>query len=164
MVGYKLSKNDWVTPFFVIFRSVREKLLVTVFFDHPVSLDVCIICDCATQSLCLLSNRWFCASNAAPFLWSDLSLGYLSIQNSLFSSLWLLSHSLLFDRYMISSGASSAWRSHRAVPQAACPEVQLWQDDLQVWHCIVGQLSILQVLPTWWLCNSVNTEMMTVAF
>ena len=37
MVGYKLSKNDWVTPFFVIFRSVREKLLVTVSFDHPVS-------------------------------------------------------------------------------------------------------------------------------
>ena len=37
MVGYKLSKNDWVTPFFVIFRSVREKLLVTVFFDHPVA-------------------------------------------------------------------------------------------------------------------------------
>ena len=37
MVGYKLSKNDWVTPFFVIFRSVREILLVTVFFDHPVS-------------------------------------------------------------------------------------------------------------------------------
>ena len=37
MVGYKLSKNDWVTPFFVIFRSVREKLLVTVFFDHPVT-------------------------------------------------------------------------------------------------------------------------------
>ena len=38
MVGYKLSKNDWVTPFFVIFRSVREKLLVTVSFDHPVAL------------------------------------------------------------------------------------------------------------------------------
>ena len=37
MVGYKLSKNNWVTPSFVIFRSVREKLLVTVFFDHPVS-------------------------------------------------------------------------------------------------------------------------------
>ena len=37
MVGYKLSKNDWVTPFFVIFRSVREILLVTVFFDHPVA-------------------------------------------------------------------------------------------------------------------------------
>ena len=36
MVGYKLSKNDWVTPFFVIFRSVREKLLDTVSFDHPV--------------------------------------------------------------------------------------------------------------------------------
>ena len=36
MVGYKLLKNDWVTPFFVIFRSVREKLLVTVFLDHPV--------------------------------------------------------------------------------------------------------------------------------
>ena len=36
MVGYKLSKNDWVTPFFVIFRSVRDKLLVTVSFDHPV--------------------------------------------------------------------------------------------------------------------------------
>ena len=38
MVGCKLSKNDWVTPFFVIFRSVREILLVTVFFDHPVVL------------------------------------------------------------------------------------------------------------------------------
>ena len=38
MVGYKLSKNDWVTPFFVIFRSVGEKLLVTVSFDHPVPL------------------------------------------------------------------------------------------------------------------------------
>ena len=38
MVGYKLSKNDLVAPFFVIFRSVREKLLVTVFFDHPVQL------------------------------------------------------------------------------------------------------------------------------
>ena len=38
MVGYKLSKNDWVTPFFVIFRSVREILLVTVFFDHPVAV------------------------------------------------------------------------------------------------------------------------------
>ncbi len=40
MVGYKLSKNDWVTPFFVIFRSVREKLLVTVFLDHPVAMHV----------------------------------------------------------------------------------------------------------------------------
>ena len=40
MVGYKLSKNDWVTPFFVIFRSVREKLLVTVSFDHPVPVRV----------------------------------------------------------------------------------------------------------------------------
>ena len=40
MVGYKLSKNDWVTPFFVIFRSVREKLLVTVSFDHPVCDDI----------------------------------------------------------------------------------------------------------------------------
>ena len=37
MVGYKLSKNDLVAPFFVIFRSVREKLLVTVFLDHPVT-------------------------------------------------------------------------------------------------------------------------------
>ena len=36
MVGYKLSNNDWVTPFFVIFRSVREILLVTVFLEHPV--------------------------------------------------------------------------------------------------------------------------------
>ena len=39
MVGCKLSKNDLVTPFFVIFRSVREILLVTVFFDHPVAQD-----------------------------------------------------------------------------------------------------------------------------
>ena len=36
MVGYKLFKNDWVTSFFVIFRSVREILLVTVFLEHPV--------------------------------------------------------------------------------------------------------------------------------
>ena len=36
MVGYQLSKNDWVTPFFAIFRSVREILLVTVFLEHPV--------------------------------------------------------------------------------------------------------------------------------
>ena len=28
MVGYKLSKNNWVTPSFVIFRSVREKLRI----------------------------------------------------------------------------------------------------------------------------------------
>ena len=39
MVGYKLSNNDWVTPFFVIFRSVREILLVTVFLEHPVALE-----------------------------------------------------------------------------------------------------------------------------
>ena len=38
MVGYKFSKNDWVTPFLVIFRSVREILLVTVFLEHPVML------------------------------------------------------------------------------------------------------------------------------
>ena len=43
MVGYKLSKNDWVTPFFVIFRSVREKLLVTVFFEHPISYYILIV-------------------------------------------------------------------------------------------------------------------------
>ena len=36
MVAYKLSKNGWVMPFFVIFRLVREKLLVTVALDHPV--------------------------------------------------------------------------------------------------------------------------------
>ena len=35
-VAYKLSKNDWVMPFFVIFRFAREKLLVTVSLDHPV--------------------------------------------------------------------------------------------------------------------------------
>ena len=35
--AYKLSKNDWVMPFFVIFRFAREKLLVTVSLDHPVS-------------------------------------------------------------------------------------------------------------------------------
>ena len=34
MVAYKLSKNGWVMPFFVIFRLVREKLLVTVALDH----------------------------------------------------------------------------------------------------------------------------------
>ena len=36
MAGYKLSKNHWVKPFFVIFRFVRDILLVTVAFDHPV--------------------------------------------------------------------------------------------------------------------------------
>ena len=36
MVAYKLSKNGWVMPFFVIFRLAREKLLVTVALDHPV--------------------------------------------------------------------------------------------------------------------------------
>ena len=40
MVGYKLSNNDWVTPFFVIFRSVREILLVTVFLEHPVAEEI----------------------------------------------------------------------------------------------------------------------------
>ena len=40
MVGYKLSNNDWVTPFFVIFRSVREILLVTVFLEHPVMFTI----------------------------------------------------------------------------------------------------------------------------
>ena len=43
MVGYKFSKNDCVTPFFVIFRSVREKLLVTVFFEHPISYYILIV-------------------------------------------------------------------------------------------------------------------------
>ena len=38
MGAYKLSKNGWVMPFFVIFRLVREKLLVTVALDHPVPL------------------------------------------------------------------------------------------------------------------------------
>ena len=37
MVAYNLSKNG-VLPFFVIFRLVREKLLVTVVLDHPVIL------------------------------------------------------------------------------------------------------------------------------
>ena len=48
MVGYKLSNNDWVTPFFVIFRSVREILLVTVFLEHPVP---CVVNkhDCVTR-------------------------------------------------------------------------------------------------------------------
>ena len=34
--AYQLSKNDWVNPFLVFFRFVREKLFVTVAFDHPV--------------------------------------------------------------------------------------------------------------------------------
>ena len=51
MVGYKLSKNDWVTPFFVNFRSVREKLLVTLFFDHPVLPVVVLLLKCAYVTL-----------------------------------------------------------------------------------------------------------------
>ena len=47
MVGYKLSNNDWVTPFFVIFRSVREILLVTVFLEHPVTGHIPTITSCS---------------------------------------------------------------------------------------------------------------------
>ena len=36
--AYKLAKNDWVRPFFAIFRFIREILFVTVAFDRPVSL------------------------------------------------------------------------------------------------------------------------------
>ena len=35
--AYKLAKNDWVRPFFAIFRFIREILFVTVAFDRPVS-------------------------------------------------------------------------------------------------------------------------------
>ena len=52
MVGYKLSKNDWVTPFFVIFRSVREILLVTVFCKHPV----------------------VCCSSSFSWIWSSITI------------------------------------------------------------------------------------------
>ena len=38
----------------------------------------------------------------------------------------------IFFTNLMLPGASSAWRSDRALSQAACPEVQLWQDDLQV--------------------------------
>ena len=34
--AYKLAENDWVRPFFAIFRFIREILFVTVAFDHPV--------------------------------------------------------------------------------------------------------------------------------
>ena len=34
--AYQLSKNDWVRPFFGVFRFAREKSFVTVAFDHPV--------------------------------------------------------------------------------------------------------------------------------
>ena len=34
--AYKLAKNDWVRPFFAIFRFIREILFVTVAFDRPV--------------------------------------------------------------------------------------------------------------------------------
>ena len=55
MVGYKLSKNDWVTPFFVIFRSVREILLVTVFCKHPVAALVDSVLKIRTKT-CLMYN------------------------------------------------------------------------------------------------------------
>ena len=61
MVGYKLSKNDWVTPFLVIFRSVREKLLVTVSFDHPVptrrNWGECFMCD-EWRKICSSRSGW----------------------------------------------------------------------------------------------------------
>ena len=34
--AFQLSKNDWVRPLFGVFRVAREKLFVTVAFDHPV--------------------------------------------------------------------------------------------------------------------------------
>ena len=40
MVAYKLSEKYWVMHFIAIFRSVREKLLVTVALDHPVAAPV----------------------------------------------------------------------------------------------------------------------------
>ena len=36
--AYKLAKNDWVRPFFGVFRFTREKSFVTVAFDHPVKV------------------------------------------------------------------------------------------------------------------------------
>ena len=33
--AFQLSKNDWVRPLFGVFRVAREKLFVTVAFDHP---------------------------------------------------------------------------------------------------------------------------------
>ena len=57
MVGYKLSKNDWVTPFFVIFRSVREKLLVTVSFDHPVACSIKLVLDIFFNIWTMLKNE-----------------------------------------------------------------------------------------------------------
>ena len=36
--AYKLSKNVWVRQFFGVFRFAKEKLFVTVAFDHPVSI------------------------------------------------------------------------------------------------------------------------------
>ena len=41
MAVYKLSKNHWVIAFFVIFMCVRDILLVTVVFDHPVAPSGC---------------------------------------------------------------------------------------------------------------------------
>ena len=43
MVAYKLSKNGWVMPFFVIFRLAKEKSLVTVALDHPVATSVSLV-------------------------------------------------------------------------------------------------------------------------
>ena len=58
MVAYKLSKKYWVMHFIAIFRPVREKLLVTVALDHPVSM--CpfssILRECATTAVMTLPN------------------------------------------------------------------------------------------------------------
>ena len=34
--AYQPSKNDWIRPFFGVFRFAREKSFVTVAFDHTV--------------------------------------------------------------------------------------------------------------------------------
>ena len=58
MVAYKLSKNGWVMPFFVIFRLAREKLLVTVALDHPVVEIIYQVCiNTSTQHRLIAPNN-----------------------------------------------------------------------------------------------------------
>ena len=58
MVAYKLSKNGWVMPFFVIFRLASEKLLVTVALDHPVGICTIYFSICFFVFLYLTASQY----------------------------------------------------------------------------------------------------------
>ena len=60
--AYKLAKNDWVRPFFAIFRFIREILFVTVAFDHTVALLCRRLQETVRLMGCIIWRNWFAES------------------------------------------------------------------------------------------------------